>query len=255
MKKTGLIIAIFIGLMACKKKSSNNDTTTPVTPPVSSPVAPSFFINIPSDAYGVLMASRTPYTFSNNFVTLKGDASAFFYTAPGDYNYVDAGTVKCCDSTLVRQSSGSFLFNSKAKNGQAISGINYSSGSTWTVTGTSSVPAFTYAIASFPSDAILTSSTLISKTLPYTATFNSPANSDSVVVLFGCDSVLQKKTVSAGSGSCSFTAAQVAAVKKAGSVNKGYINFLSYQIQANTVSGKKYYMVNSNTVTYTVTIQ
>lgn len=245
-----MAIALFEG---CKKKEKTEDTA-PVTPPVSTPQAPVFFISIPSDAYGVLMASRIPYTFSNNYVTLKGDASAFFYTAPGDYNYVDAGTVKCNDSVLVKQSSGSYFFNGKAKNGQPVSGNDYSAGVTWSVTGTSSVPGFTYNISNFPSDAMLTSSVLLNKNNPYTATFTGANNADSVVVMLGCDSVLQKKTVSVATGSCSFTQVQVASVKKASSINKGYINLLSYRIMTNSVSGKKYYMVNTNTTTYTVSI-
>lgn len=254
MKKSALILLLVVSFLACKKKKQNEDPGT-VTPPVSTPLAPVFFINIPSDANGVLMASRYPYTFTNNYVTLKGDASAFFYTAPGDYHYVDAGVVKCNDSLLLKQSSGSYVFNSKAKNGQAISGTDYSAGSVWSVSGTANVPAFTYTTNSFPLDAILTSSAVINKTAAYSATFNGAGNSDSVVVLLGCDSVLQKKTVSVSPGLCNFTQAQVAAVKKLGSANKGYITFISYQIQANTVSGKKYYMVNSNTSTFTVTIQ
>lgn len=253
MKRMFLYLSLVLAVAGCKKKEKASESS-PVTPPVSVPLAPVFFISIPSDANGVLMASRTPYTFSNNYVTLKGDASAFFYTAPGDYNYVDAGTVKCNDSVLVKQSSGSYYFNSKAKNGQPISGNNYSAGVTWSVTGTSSVPGFTYNISNFPNDALLSSSILLNKNNPYTATFTGAANADSVVVMLGCDSTLQKKTVSVASGSCSFTQAQVASVKKAGSVNKGYINLLSYKIIANTVAGKKYYLVNSNTSTYTVTI-
>jgi len=255
MKKTGLVILVLLSFLACKKKEKDSDSGSTVPPPVSTPLAPVFFINIPSDAYGVLMASRFPYTFSNNFVTLKGDASAFFYTAPGDYHYVDAGVVKCNDSLLTKQSSGAYVFNSKAKNGQATSGTNYSLGSAWSVAGTSGVPAFTYSITNFPTDAFLTSSILLNKTAPYIATFNGASNSDSVVVLLGCDSVMQKQTVSASSGICNFTQAQVASVKKAGSVNKEYINLISYRIQSNTVSGKKYYLVNSNTATYTVNIQ
>lgn len=255
MKKIGIILLVMILGFACKKEEKSPETTTPTQPPVASPAPPALFITIPADANGVLIASRVPYTFSNNYTTLKGSASAFFYTSPGNYNYVDAGIVKCNDSVLVKQSSGSYLFSGVAKNGQPVSGIDFSAGSGWTVAGTSSVPSFTFNTTTFPSDAILTSSAIITKTVSYTAMFSGALNSDSVVVMFGCDSVLLKKTVSAGLGSCLFTAAEVGSVRKKYSTSKGYLNFISYKIQPNTVSGKKYYMINSNTATYTVTIQ
>jgi hypothetical protein len=226
----------------------------PIEIPVNPPQAPVLTINIPSDADGVLMATQIPYEFSNNYVTQLGRASAFFYTAPGNYNYVDAGTVTCNDSVLAKQSGGSYYFAGKAINGQPFSGIKFGSGSTWSVTGTSSVPTFTFGTTTFPSICALTSGTNIPKTSAYTTTFGGGANADSVVVMVVCDSVLLKKTVDVPSGTCAFTAAEIASVKKHGSTNFCYINFVTYKIQANAVSAKKYYMVNSITSTYRVNV-
>lgn len=256
MKKTVLIVLVLGLIFGCKKKKTDEEeTNNPITPPVTAPAAPVFFINIPSDADGVITSSRIPYEFSNSYVTQLGSASAFFYTAPGNYNYVDAGVVKCNDSILVKQSSGSYLYSGKAVNGQPLSGIDYSGGSTWTITGTASVPSFTFANLSFPTIAALTSSTLISKTSAYNATFSGAANADSVVVMISGDSTsIQKKIVSAGSGICAFTAAEIGKVKKSGSTNFPFINFISYRIQANAVSTKKYYMVNSISSSYKINI-
>jgi hypothetical protein len=254
MKKIALIVLALCVFVACKKKKKEDETTTPIEIPINPPQPPVLTINIPADADGVLMASQIPYEFTNNYVTQLGKASAFFYTAPGNYNYLDAGIVTCNDSVLAKQSGGSYYFAGKAINGQPFSGINYGSGSTWSVTGTSSVPAFTFATTSFPSIAALTSSTMIPKTSAYNATFSGGANADSVVVMLVCDSVLLKKTVDVASGMCAFTATQVASVKKHGSVNFSYINFVSYKIQPNTVAAKKYYMVNSITSTYRVNV-
>ena len=88
-------------LFGCKKKKKDDETTTPITLPINPPQPPVFTINIPSDADGVLMASQIPHEFTNSYVTQLGQASAFFYTAPGNYNYVDAGMVTCNDSALV----------------------------------------------------------------------------------------------------------------------------------------------------------
>lgn len=250
-----ILILTSIILFSCKKENSNPETTAPTQPPIATPAAPNLIISVPVDANGVLMASRTPHSFLNNYTTVKGNATAFFYVAPGNYNYLDAGVVKCNDSVLVKQSSGAYSFSGHPINGQPVSGIDYSAGSIWTISGTSNVAAFTFSTAVFPSDAILTSSIYITKTAPYTVTFNGATNSDSVVVMLQCDSVPLKRTVSAVSGSCNFTAAQIGSLKKAGSPNKGYINLISYKIQPNTVSGKKFYMVDSNTATYTVNIQ
>lgn len=255
MKKIVLIV-LALGIIAgCKKKKADEEETT-IPPTVITPQAPAFVITIPADADGVIWASQTPYEFSNFYVTQLGGASAYFYTAPGNYNYVDAGIVKCNDSTLVKQSSGSYYFGGKAINGQPLSGINYTSGSTWTISGTASVPSFTFANTSFPTIAALTSSTLISKTSAYTVTFNGAVNADSVVVMISGDSTgIQKKIVTAISGACNFSAAEIGKVKKYGSTMFPYINLISYKIQANPVSTKKYYMVNSISSSYRVNVQ
>lgn len=255
MKKVIAFLLILLVAGACKKKDKTEEETT-IAPAVVPPAAPVFFYGIPNDAYGVLTASQSGYEFSNNYVTQLGKANAYFYAGPGDYHYVDAGTVQCNDSVLIKQSSGSYWFNGKPVNGQPLSGIHMASGITWSVSGTTSVPAFTFSTATFPVQAALTSGTVISKTNAYTATFSGAANADSVVVILLGDSVnLQKKTVSATAGSCNFTAAQIGAVKKKGSSYQAFINLVSYQLLPNTVSGKKYYMVNSNTSSYLVSIQ
>lgn len=244
---------VFALVNACKKKKTEEEESpTPVTPPTASPMAPVLSVNIPADADGVLMASVIPHEFGNGYITQLGKASSFFYTAPGNYNYVDAGTVKCNDSVLVK-TSGTYYFNGKPINGQPGSGINYAAGSTWSVTGTSSVPSFTYSSGTFPTGAALTSGTLISKSAPYVVTYTGAANADSVVISLSGDSVfMQKKSVLASAGTCTFTAAEIGKVKKIGSGNFPYLNIISYSINGNTVSTKKYYMVNSITTTYRI---
>ena len=253
MKKILLIALVFGILISCKKKKNGEEPSTdPVTITPTNPPAPVLPVTIPADADGVLMASEIGYEFGNGYVTRLGKASAFFYTSPGNYNYVDAGTVLCKDSLLAKI-SGSYYFGGKPINGQPYSGINYAAGSTWSVSGTTSVPAFTFSTSTFPSIGALTSGTLISKTSPYTATFSGATNADSVVVMLTGDSVLvQKKTVLASSGSCTFSAAEIGKVKKQVSGVFPSLHIISYTIFANTVSAKKYYMVNSNTNTYRI---
>jgi hypothetical protein len=253
MKNIALIILALGLITGCKKKKAEEEETpAPINTTPTNPPAPVLSVNIPADADGVLMASEIPFEFGNGYITRLGKASAFFYTAPGNYNYVDAGTVSCKDSVLVK-TSGSYYFGGKPINGQPFSGINFGSGSTWSVTGTSSVPAFTFATTTFPTVAALTSGTLISKNSPYNATYSGVANADSVVIILNGDSVFtQKKTVLASSGTCTFTAAEIGQVKKMGSVDFPYLHIISYSILSNTVSTKKYYMVNSNTSTYRI---
>lgn len=250
MKKLMLFILALGLFLACKKKNKEPEATVP--PAVVTPQNPVSVITIPADADGVLNASRAQK--NSSYPTYVGDATAFFYNSATSYSYVDAGTVKCNDSVLVKQSSGPYQYLGKLVGTQPYSGIDYSAGYSWTVTGTSSVPSFTFANASFPSNAALTSSTLIPKAISYTCTFTPPLNSDSVVVMLTCDSVLQKKTVAASTGTCSFSAAEVSAVKKDGSTNFPYVSLISYRIQPNVVSVKKYYMVSSTTATWRVNI-
>ncbi len=253
MKKIILLVIVLGLCVGCKKKKKDEESPeTTVTPPATTPQAPVLSINIPADADGVLMASEIGHEFTGGYVTRLGKASAFFYAAPGNYNYVDAGTVICKDSILTK-TSGSYYFGGKPINGQPYSGINYAAGSTWSVSGTTSVPAFTFSTSTFPSVGALTSSTLISKSSPYTATYSGAANADSVVIMLTGDSVLvQKKTVLASSGSCSFTAAEIGKVKKQTSGQFPALHIISYTIISNTVTTKKYYMVNTNTNTYRI---
>ncbi len=253
MKKIVLLVLVFGLLTVCKKKKAEEEETpTPIVTTPTNPSAPVLPVSIPADADGVLMSSVIPFEFGNGFVTRLGKAQAFFYTAPGNYNYVDAGIVSCKDSTLPKV-SGSYYFGGKPINGQLFSGINYTGGSSWSITGTSSVPAFTFATSTFPTVGSLTSSTLISKSSDYTATYSGAANADSVVVVLNGDSIFtQKKTVPASAGSCTFTAAEIGKVKKMGSGDFPYLHIISYSIITNTVSTKKYYMVNTNTTSYRI---
>ena len=63
---------------------------------------------------------------------------------------------------------------------------------------------------------------------------------------------LQKKVVVSTAGMCNFSAAEIGKVKKYGSTNYPYINIISYKIQPNTVSTKKYYMINSISSSYRI---
>ncbi len=253
MKKIILVVLVFGIMFACKKKKNEEEPETPpVTSTPTNPPAPVLPINIPADADGVLMASESEHEFGNGYKTRVGKANAFFYTSPGNYNYVDAGTVTCKDSVLPKV-SGTYYFAGTLKNGQPNCGINFATGSTWTVSGTSSVPAFTFSTATFPSVGALTSSTLISKSSPYVATYTGAANADSVVIMLTGDSVaVQKKTVLASSGSCTWTAAEISAVKKKVSGLFPQLHIISYSITGNTVTTNKYYIVNSNTSTYRI---
>jgi hypothetical protein len=255
MKNLFLFIIIISLAFACEKKKNeepdNNDIDYNTPPPA---VAPNLLIVIPSDARAVLQASRIPYSFGTTYTTSLGKASAYFYTSPGNYTYVDAGLVKCNDSTLTKLSGGSYMFSGTPVNGQPQSGINFSAGAAWSVAGSASVPAFTYTNTLFPSDAILTSGTTILKNTNNTVTFSSPNNADSVVITIGCDSGLVKKTVLSTSGSCQFTAAEVNRLKKKYSSAKGYLNFMSYNMTSNTVSGSKHYFISSSTATYSINI-
>lgn len=255
MKKIALIVLALFVVMACKKKKTeDNSTTATVQPPSNNPSNPVTDIFIPADADGVLRSSEIPYEFSNNYVTRLGKATAYFYTSPGNFNYVDAGVVKANDSTLAKL-SGAYYFGGKPINGQPKSGINYSGGSTWTVTGTSSVPSFTFSNTSFPTMAALTSGTLISKATAYNLTYSGVVNADSVVVILSGDSTaVQKKTVVTSAGGCVFSSAELGKVKKAGTGNFPYINITTYNMVANPVSSKKYYMINSNTSSYRINI-
>jgi hypothetical protein len=255
MKNVVIFLSICIVLaISCKKKTTTSGTPAQATTTgLNNPQAPNLVINVPPDANGILIASSVPYTFSDNYSTTLGNASAFFYTSPGNYNYVDAGTVKCNDSVLTKLSGGSYMFSGKAVHAPQ-SGIGYSGGSVWNVSG-NTAPAFTFTSLAFPSAPTPTSSNLLYKNSNYTLTFSGVANADSISIYFGCDSVVIRKVISGSLNSATYLASEIASVKKAYSSNKGYFNITPYNLKSTSVSGKKYYMANANTSTYTVNIQ
>ncbi|MGZ4037886.1 MAG: hypothetical protein ACXVPQ_08675 [Bacteroidia bacterium] len=254
MKNAVILLALCLLLaISCKKKNTDNTTTPSTTAGQNNPPAPNLVINVPSDASGILIASLIPYTFTNNYTTALGNATAFFYTATGNYNYVDAGTVKCNDSILVKQSGGSYMFSGKPLY-QPQSGIEYGSGAVWNVSG-STASAFTFTSSQFPSAATVTSGNLLNKSSNYTLTFSGVSNADSISIYFGCDSLVIRRVVAGTMGAAVYTSTDVASVKKAISTNKGYFNITPYNLKSTTASGKKYYMANANTTTFTVNIQ
>ncbi len=256
MKNIVFLISVCVLLgFSCKKKNkaSEESNSSGTTTGILLPSPPNYVIPVPADADGALFASRAPYIFPS-FTTLLGKASAFFYTAPGNYNYVDAGIVKCNDSVLVKQSGGSYYFGGKAINYQTYSGIDFTSSITWSVSG-NVAPAFTYSTNVFPTDGVLTSPLIMYKNANYNLTLSGASAADSIVIYLTCDSIPVKKTIPGNATSTTIFASQIAASKKSGTNTKGFLNLIPYTIQSKTVSAKKYYLVNSTTATFTVSIQ
>lgn len=245
---------------ACKKKSDPAPaSTSSSTTGGSTTGGSSSSASTPptaSDADGVMVALRLNTAsvisvpgFGNvtTFIKLDGGI-AQFPTTTGGNTYQDAGTVTLNTTTLTKQSNNQYQKIQQPN--QANFGL--SSSVSWTVAGTSSVPAisgvYAYQLPTYdttyfgnllPSNTLTKSSGL---TVYISSYVSHTTSSDSVICLItGGGSTSVKKTVSVNASTVSFTASELSGLSN---TTNGQFQITPYSIYSNTYSGKKYYFVS-----------
>lgn len=241
---------------SCKKETTEPEPEPVVVPPPPVPAAPapSNPTPSPSDANGVLAAvkavSSVYLPVVGNFKQEIGVPVAVFFDVAN--TYLDAGAVKCNSNDLTKQTNNSYLFTPNASNP---TGIDYSSGVSWSVGGNSgtSIPTFTYTVPiPFPTlDSIAGGITKVTRANGVTiAATNTITGADSVIFsVYGPSGNAQK--VKAGNvSSYTFTAAELSGI----GAGSGYIQIVPYAMTSQTFSGKKYYFINEAAFTKMVNI-
>ncbi|HLP52912.1 MAG TPA: hypothetical protein VK154_18615, partial [Chitinophagales bacterium] len=174
-----------------------------------------------------------------------GTAVAAFSTAAGGTTYQDAGTVQCNTKALTRQSNNSYIFQPSQTD---VTGIDFGSGSQWTIGGVGSIPAFTESFTSFPSSPTITSnSETVTLASGYTFTVSGISNADSVLFILASGNSYAEKRVGGNVTSVTFSAADLSALQAS---SQGLLQVTPYRFKTNTtaIPGKKIYLVNQVTV-------
>jgi len=255
MKKTSttLLIALsafVISLSSCKKDDDSNTNTNPT--PVSTTDLFDF-----SDSWGLLAGVKTvtfqtiPVIGGTQEIDL-GTAVVAFNDAAGSNTYLDAGTAKCNTKTLTKQSNNSYVFQPSQTD---ITGIDFSSGSDWEVTGAGSIPAITHSFNTFPTTPTITSNKeTVTRANGYTFSTSSVSYADSVLYVISSGNNYVKKSVAGNVSSVTFTASELSTLDAS---SYGLIQVTPYAYQTNTtvVPGKKVYFVNQVTVSDIVEVQ
>lgn len=246
MKKTAIYFlmmsfAASSVLTSCKKDKEDDDNDTQTT------INPTDLFNY-SDAYGVLIGINT-VTYTNmmgmEIPNEIGTAAAIFPSAPGSSTLVDAGAVSVNTKALTKQTGNSYVL---IPNQTDVTGVDFSAGSSWEVSGSSSVGAFAHTFSTFPSNPKITSSVNeVSLSSGYTFTLqNSNATADSVLFILASNGEYVSKTLAGGATTATFSASELATLKPS---SYGLIQVTPYKIDSAIKNGNKYYFVNQVTVT------
>ncbi|MFN8300622.1 MAG: hypothetical protein U0T75_16085 [Chitinophagales bacterium] len=228
-------------LASCKKDNTNPSNQT-------STVSPTQLFTY-SDADGFLVGVKT-ITYQNvpiigpQEITI-GTAVAGFPTTTGGTTYQDAGTITCNSETLTKQSNSSYVFQPSQNNA---TGIDFGSGSDWSVSGGGSIPAFTHSFYSFPSSPTITSNTdEVTLANGYTFTINNTTNADSILFILASGSGFVQKRLGGNATTATFSASELSGLQPS---QYGLIQVTPYKWQSNTslVPGKKLYFINQVTV-------
>lgn len=224
LKKVGAIAMLFLSmavLISCEKDDPAPDSGSESTTP---------FIG---GTVGSLWAIKTVTDVNTGGISIggvgmtiqMGTAVAVFME---DGKKLDVGTVSVNGTTLSKVSDAYISMVSATQP----TGLDFSSGVNWAVTGGNGYSAFNHKVVqSFPSVGTFTAAAELSKTSSYTVSFSSVSGADSI--LYMVNDVV--KTVAGNVKSYTFTADQLSKVAK----GTALVQAVPYNYRMSTYGGKK----------------
>lgn len=245
MKKVMLFVGLSFCLTACFKDpfattNNTNTNTTPTTPNACPGADGSVWavksVTTKSTAPGFPAATIVLGTgvgvFSSNGLSSSG------------MNRVNVGTVKLNSKTMDYQGETYIATASQTDP----TGIDFSSGVTWEVSGGNGFGAFTYTPTNtFPSATSITSSSTVTKSAGYTLTCNTVTGADSVLFLVGD----VPKTLGGNATSCNFTSAELSGLSNGTQL----VQIVPYSMVSAVVGGKNICFGKEMVQQLTVTVQ
>lgn len=249
-KKTlfAFVLTAAVAFSCSKDESAPEPTPTPT--PTSTPTptgnttgnAQPNFAGADASLWAVKSLSVTTITGLPPITTTIGLGVAAFNNGTG---LVSAGTVQLNTNTLTLNTNNSYTNTIGATNP---TGIDFTSGVTWDVSGANGFGAFTKSVTlGFPTVSEVTSSATITKASGYTLTVNTVTNADSVLFLIGGVS----KTLAGNATSCTFSASELSSLNNGSTV----VQVAAYKFANETLGGKNIYYGNETVQSKTATIQ
>jgi len=202
--------------MEQEEQQSNNSTPTPQ------------FGNADGSLWAINTYTTTSTPIGEFDVELGLGVASFF---DGSEEPVDAGTVTLNDEALNQTSSNSYFYQAGAENPE---GISFTSGVSWSVSGSGIVPAFDRNVTfAFPECQAINSSSTVSLSEGYTLSVNGVSNADSVLFIVG-DVI---KTLPGNTTSVTFSAEDLSPLESGTSVAQ----VAAYAYISETIGSKEIY--------------
>jgi len=250
MKSKVILMALVVGTLSfsCGK---DDDAPTPA-PTTNTPTggggnstgnAQPSFPGADASLWAVKSLSVTQVPNFPPITTTMGIGVGVFFDTGS--NYVDVGTVQLNSNTLTKNPNNSYTYTPGQSNP---TGIDFSSGVTWSVTGGNGFSAINKNVTlGFPTVSEITSGTTISKANGYTLTVNNVTGADSVLFLIGD----VNKTIAGNANSCTFSASELSSLANGATV----VQVAAYISTNETVGGKLIYYGNETVQTKSATVQ
>jgi hypothetical protein len=125
-------------------------------------------------------------------------------------------------------------------------GIDFGSGSSWVISGSTDVTGFNFNFSSFPGNPTITSNTdMVTLADGYTFTVSGLSGADSVLFILASGSSYVEKRVAGFVNTVTFTASELSSLSKS---SYGLIQVTPFNLTSASPGGKKYYFVNQVTV-------
>ena len=237
--------SVIVILSGCTKSSDNNPTNNPTNS--SSAPTPSFgdasgtFAAVTSVSYQTVAGITIPLTVNT--------AVGALFTSAGSGSYVDGGNVALNSKTLSKQSNNSYVYQNLTDP------LTLGSTNSWNVSGSSSVPAFSYTYnRSMPGYSDYNSlPSMVTRSAGLTISLGSTiSNADSVyVVVSGGNNKYVLQRVAGNAGQCSFSADELSVLS---ATSTGLLQVVPWNYKSEDFSDKLYYFVNETAYTKTVTV-
>lgn len=158
---------------------------------------------------------------------------------------IQAGQVRCNDSLFTYQNNAYFFQQSTSNP----TGLDFSGGVEWDVTGGNGIPAFTRQITAIPFPVVeaITSAITFPRDVDYTLSTTNVTGADSVYFTVG--GVF--KRLGGNATSCTFTAAELSTLSAGTSI----VQIAAWTYTSEDIAGKTIYFGNETVQTRTITLQ
>lgn len=246
-----LTLLVICTLSFSCSKDEDNPTPEPIVLPTTptdeggnSTASPQpTFTDADASLWAVKSISITTVPVVGNIETTIGTGVAVFFD--GSSNMVDVGTVTLNTNNLTKNANNSYVYQPGTANP---TGIDFSSGVTWTTAGGSGFSAINKNVTiGFPTVGAVNSSATVSKANGYTLSVNNVSGADSVLFLIGD----VNKTIAGNATSCTFSSSELSSLSTGTTV----VQVAAYITTNETVGGKKVYYGNETVQTKTATVE